>query len=70
MLEEEKLKINEDKEKKAAADTTSREEAKRTTNAPTADASEKEVRGENEKNQEKRGMKDNVTHSNINDHMR
>ena len=39
-------------------------------NAPTADTSEEEVRGRNKKNQEKGGMKDNVTHSNINDHLR
>ena len=41
-----------------------------TANAPTADESEEELRGVNEKNKEKEGMKDNVTHSNINDHLR
>ena len=53
MLEEEKLKRKEDKKKKAAADTESKEEIKSTANAPTADASEEEVRGGNENNQDK-----------------
>ena len=72
MLEEEKLKRKEykNKKKKAAADTASKEETKRTANAPTADALEEEVRGGNEKNQEKEGMRDNVSHSNINNHLR
>ena len=70
MLEEEKLKIKEEKKKKAAAAAASKEETKRTANAPTADASEEEVRGGNENNQEKEGMKDNVTHRKINDHLR
>ena len=70
MLEEEKLKRKQDKKKKAAADTASKEETKRTANAPTADALEEEVRGGNEKNQEKEGMRDNVSHSNINNHPR
>ena len=39
-------------------------------NAPTADASDEEVRGLKEKKYYKEGMKDNLTHSNINDHMR
>ena len=39
-------------------------------NATTDDASEEKLRGGNEKNQEKGGMKDNVTYSNINDHLR
>ena len=70
MLEEEKLKRKEDKKKKVAASTASKEGAERTANTPTADASEEEVREENEKNQEKEGTRDNLTHSNINDHMR
>ena len=41
-----------------------------TANSPTTDASEEDVRGRNKKNQEKGGMKDNVTHSNINKHLR
>ena len=41
-----------------------------TANAPTADASQKEVNGGNKKNQEKGVMKDNVTHININGHLR
>ena len=53
MLEEEKLKRKEDKNNKAAAATASKEEAKRTANVPTADASEEEVRGGKYKNQEK-----------------
>ena len=40
MLEEEKLKIQEEKMMKAAAATESKEEAKMTENAPNADASE------------------------------
>ena len=44
---------DEKKKKKAAADTASKEETKRTANAPTADALEEEVRRGNEKNQEK-----------------
>ena len=36
--EEEKLKIKKEKKEKAAADTVSKEETKRTANAPTADA--------------------------------
>ena len=39
MLEGEKLKIKEEKKNKAAADTSSKEETKRTANEPTADAS-------------------------------
>ena len=31
---------------------------------------EEEVRGGDEKNQRKEGIKDNVTHSNMNDHLR
>ena len=50
MLEEDKLKIKEDKKKKATANTVSKEEAKMKANAPTSDASEEEVRGVNEKN--------------------
>ena len=50
MLEEWKLKIKEDKKKKATANTVSKEEAKMKANAPTSDASEEEVRGVNEKN--------------------
>ena len=50
--------------------TASKGEAKRTAKAPTSDASEEEVMGVNYNNQEKLGMKDNVTRSNINDHMR
>ena len=59
MLEEEKLKRKEGKKSKAAATTASREEAKRTANALIAEASEKEVREVNDKNQEKEVMKDN-----------
>ena len=70
MLEEQKLKIKDDKKKEAAADTASKEETKRTENAPTSDASEEEVRGGNDKNQEKKVMNDNVTNSNINNHLR
>ena len=70
MLEEEKLKIKEEKKKKkAAADTSSKEENKRTANAPTDDALEEEVRGGNEYNQEKEVIKDNLTHIKINDHL-
>ena len=69
-MEEEKLKRKEEKKKKAVADTVSKEETKRTANAPTADASEEEVRGVNEKNKDNEGMKDNVTHSNIKNHLR
>ena len=50
--------------------TASKGGAKRTAKAPTSDASEEEVMGVNYNNQEKLGMKDNVTRSNINDHMR
>ena len=39
-------------------------------NAPTPYTLEEEVRGGNKNNQEKVGMKYNVTHSNINDHLR
>ena len=70
MLEEDKLKIKEEKKKKAAADTASKEEKKRTVNVPTADASEEEVSGGIKKNQENEGVKYNVTHSNINNHLR
>ena len=55
---------------KAAATTASKEKLNMTANAPTADAQEEKVRGGNDNNQEKVGMKDNLTHSNINDHMR
>ena len=55
---------------KAAAATESKEELKMTVNAPTDDASEQEVKGGNQKNQEKVGMKNNVTCSNINEHLR
>ena len=55
---------------KAAAAADSKEEANMTANAPTADASDQEVRGGNEKNQEKGGIKDIVTHSSINEHRR
>ena len=48
----------------------SKEEAKRTANAPTSDTSEEEVMGGNKKNQEIEGMKDNVTHSNITKNLR
>ena len=70
MLDEEKLKRKEEKKKKTAADTASKEETKMTANAPISDASEEEVRGRNSKNQEKEGIKDNVSHSNINNHQR
>ena len=40
------------------------------TNVPTADASEEEVSRVNDKNEDKEGMKDNVTPSNINNHLR
>ena len=70
MLEENKVKRKQDKKKEAEATTASKEEAKRISNAPTADAPEEEVRGENDKNQEKEGTRDNLTQSNINDHLR
>ena len=70
MLQEEKFKIKEEKKEKAAADTVSKEGTKRTANAPTSEALEEEVRGGDEKNQRKEGIKDNVTHSNMNDHLR
>ena len=47
MLEEERLKIDEDNNMKVAAATPSKEEAKMTENAPTDYASEEEVRGVN-----------------------
>ena len=70
MLEEENLKRVEDKKMKAVATIASKEEANMTANAPTADVLEEEVRGGNENNQETGGMKDNGTHSNINNHMK
>ena len=69
MLEEEKLKIEEEKKMNTATATLSKEEANMTDNAPTDDAPEEELRGVNKKNREKGGMKDNVTHSNINNHL-
>ena len=41
-----------------------------TANAPTADTSEEEVMRGNKNNQQNKVMKDNITHSNINFHMR
>ena len=70
MLEEDKFKRKEDKNKKAAAATASKEEAKRIANAPASVESEEKARGENKKSQEKEGLKDNVTHININDHLK
>ena len=70
MLEEQNIKRKEDNKKKAAADTASKEETKRTANSPTADALDEEVREGNDDNQQKEGMKDNVSHSNINNHPR
>ena len=55
---------------KAAASTASKDKSKITVNAPTADALDEEVKGGNNNNQEKGGMKYNVTHSNINYHLR
>ena len=51
MLEEEKLKIEKEKNMKAAADTASKEKSKMTANAPTTDASEEEVMRGNKNNQ-------------------
>ena len=70
MLQEEILKREDEKKMKSVAATASKKEAKMTVNAPTSDAQEEEVRGGNENNQDKGGMKDNVTHSNINNHLR
>ena len=70
MLEEEKLKRKGEKKKKAAAATASKKEAKRTANEPTSDALEEEVKGVNDRNQDKGGMKNNVTHSKIKEYMR
>ena len=61
-----KLKRKEKNKEKVAAATLSKEEAKMTENAPTDYALEEEVRGV----KEKKIIKDNLTHSRINDHMR
>ena len=62
MVEEEKIK--------AAVAIASKEGAKMISNASTDDVSEEEVRGEGQKNQHKGGTKDDVTHSDVNDHLR
>ena len=70
MLEEKELKRKEEKKKNSVADTSSKEKTKSTSNAPTTDSLEEEVRWRNENNKEKEGIKDNVSHTKINNQMR
>ena len=55
---------------KASASTNSKEKVDITVNAPTDDAPEEELNAGVKKNQQKVGMNNNVTHSNINNHIR